>query len=56
MFVLVYLAINKEGTVFSLECKFDDPVPQCIKDAKEFCERHLREEILPKTEKQRLVR
>ncbi len=47
----------KEGILsFSVECKFDGPVPQCIKDAKEFCERYLLEEMLPKTEKQRRVR
>lgn len=39
-----------------VESKFEGPVPQCVKDAKEFCDRNLTEAGLSKTEKQRLVR
>ena len=38
------------------ESQFEEPVPQCIKDVKEFCERYLKEKVLSNKEKQRLVR
>ena len=38
------------------ESQFEEPVPQCIKDVKEFCERYVKEKVLPDKEKQRLVR
>ena len=39
----------------STEKKFEDP-PQCVKDTREFCERHMREQLMSQYEKENRVR